>query len=85
MSQSKLEAKVLELENVLKSIDYQLANNQPYHSATQILIWRRSRRQIHRSLEFFRKSLAALMDAREGRKLAKKKSLVSQALNQSRL
>jgi hypothetical protein len=85
MSQSKLESKVADLESALASIDYQIKHNQVYVSATQVLIWRRSRRQIHRSLEFFRKSLAALMDAREGRKLAKKKSLVSQALNQSRL
>lgn len=72
MSQSKLSEKVTALEATLFKIDYQLKHDQPYYSPTQILIWRRSRKQIFKSLTFHRKVLAAQDAATAARAEAKK-------------
>jgi hypothetical protein len=58
MSRSKLSESVERLTATLEKLDYQIKHHQQFYSREQILIWRRSRRDIHTKLEFYKKLLA---------------------------
>jgi hypothetical protein len=57
MSRSKLSEKVEQLGATLEKLDYQIKHHQQFYSREQILIWRRSRRDIFQKLEFYKKML----------------------------